>query len=85
MSELREAPLEQREAISEWLSRASENVERWGLQDTETLLLAMTEELGEISQAHLEAEHENGDPERVREELADLMALGIQLDRRRSE
>lgn len=65
--------------------RAEKNVEKWGLQREETLLLAMQEEMGELTQAHLEAEHEGGDPERLREELIDLMALAHQLDWRREE
>ena len=68
--------------VAEWFVKALENTEKWGLQNTETLILAMTEELGEISQAHLENQHENGDGDRVAEELADLGALCIQLARR---
>ena len=65
-----------------WHHKASENVAEWGLQDTETLLLAMQEELGELTQAHLESVHEDGDPERVAEEMADLGALLFQLHMR---
>jgi NTP pyrophosphatase (non-canonical NTP hydrolase) len=61
-----------------WLGQASENIEEWGLQDEETLLLAIQEELGELTQAHLEARHEDGDPDRVDDELDDLGALLLQ-------
>ena len=61
-----------------WLGKASENIEEWGLQDQETLLLAIQEELGELTQAHLEARHEGGDPARVDDELDDLGALLLQ-------
>lgn len=62
---------------------ASENIERWGLQSEETLLLAIQEELGELSQAHLEAQYEDGNPGRIDEELDDLGALLLQLHERR--
>ncbi|UTF52830.1 hypothetical protein [Natronosalvus rutilus] len=62
-----------------WRGKASDNIEKWGLQREETLLLAIQEELGELTQAHLEATHEGGDPGRVAEELDDLGALLIQL------
>ncbi|WP_227015548.1 hypothetical protein [Haloarcula sp. JP-L23] len=65
-----------------WHHKAAENVQRWGLQDTETLLLAMQEEMGELTQAHLEATHEDGDHERIEAELADLGALLLQLHMR---
>jgi NTP pyrophosphatase (non-canonical NTP hydrolase) len=63
----------------EWWDKASENVEKWGIQDIETLLLAMQEEMGELAQAYLEARSEGGDHVRIGEELADLAALCIQL------
>lgn len=68
-----------RQELAYWLEKAEENVEEWGLQDVETLLLAMQEEQGELSQAHLEAEHEDGDAARIASELDDLAALCIQL------
>lgn len=61
-----------------WLGKASENIDEWGYQDEETLLLAIQEELGELTQAHLEARAEDGNPARVGEELDDLGALLIQ-------
>jgi NTP pyrophosphatase (non-canonical NTP hydrolase) len=65
--------------FASWLHKADQNVEKWGLQDEETLLLAMQEELGELTQAHLEARAEDGDPDRVDEEMDDLGALLLQL------
>lgn len=65
-----------------WMGKASENIDKWGLQKEETLLLAIQEELGELTQAHLEARHEDGDPARVGEELDDLGALLLQLHER---
>lgn len=62
-----------------WKQGARENVERWGKQGIETVLLATQEELGELSQAVLEARDEDGDPERIRAELDDLAALMFQL------
>jgi NTP pyrophosphatase (non-canonical NTP hydrolase) len=62
-----------------WLNKASENIEEWGVQDERTLLLAIQEELGELTQAHLEANAEAGDDARICEELDDLGALLLQL------
>lgn len=79
----------QREASSalfdRWMGKADRNIETWGLQDEATLLLAIQEELGELTQAHLEAEHEDGDPARIDEELDDLGALLLQLHERRQQ
>lgn len=60
-------------------TQATKNTEKWGVQDVPDLILAMLEELGEISQAHLQAEHEGGDPGRIYEEAKDLGALCLQL------
>jgi len=72
-----------REASSDlfdrWMGKASDNIDNWGLQSEETLLLAIQEELGELTQAHLEARDEDGDPARVGDELDDLGALLLQL------
>lgn len=62
-----------------WATKAGENVEKWGEQDVDTLLLAAQEELGELTQARLEARAEDGDPRRVFNELADLAALMFQI------
>jgi len=66
-----------------WMGKASENIEEWGLQDEETLLLAIQEELGELTRAVLEARYEGGDERAIDEELDDLGALLIQFDERR--
>lgn len=68
--------------FASWHGKASENTQEWGLQDRETLLFAMQEELGELTQAHLEAEHEGGDRERLSKELDDLGALLLQFHMR---
>ena len=83
-----EGGFEQFEASSSlfdrWMSKADENIHEWGLQDEETLLLAMQEELGELTQAVLEARAEGGDPGRIDRELDDLGALLIQFHERRN-
>ena len=65
-------------AFGEWQRKAEENVNEWGIQDRQTLLLAMQEELGELTQAVLEAEHEGGSVSRELDELDDLGALLVQ-------
>lgn len=62
-----------------WEEKARSNLDRWGVQSVETLLLAMQEEMGELTQAHLEARDEDGDSAAVRDELDDLAALCYQL------
>ena len=71
--------LSARQELGYWAEKAEENVEEWGLQDVETLLIAIQEEQGELAQAYLEAEHEDGEAARIASELADLAALCIQL------
>ena len=68
-------------AQERWRDRAESNIDEWGLQDVETLLLAMQEELGELTQAHLQARDEDGASGRVADELDDLGALCVQLER----
>lgn len=66
--------------ISEiWNEKAEKNMDKWGIQDPVVILLAIQEELGELTQAYLEATYENGEKERVREEMHDLGALLYQL------
>ena len=60
-----------------WEEQAHENVEKWGLQGPETLALAMTEELGELVQAILQYNWEDGEFDAIEDELCDLMAVGI--------
>ena len=62
-----------------WRRKAERNVDRWGVQDVETILLAMQEEHGELAQAFLEARDEGGDRDRIIAELDDLAALCVQL------
>lgn len=62
-----------------WQAKAADNLAQWGPQSVPVLLLAMQEEQGELAQAYLEAEYENGDASRISEELADLGALCFQL------
>lgn len=62
-----------------WRQQAERNVDEWGEQRVETLLLDAQEELGELTQAHLEARAEGADPARRGEELDDLGALCVQL------
>lgn len=62
-----------------WEKKAVENLNRWGEQSLSELLLATQEELGELTQAVLEADVEDGDPDLIQEELDDLAALMYQL------
>lgn len=62
-----------------WWEMAGDNIEEWGLQDPETLLLAAQEELGELTQAVLEHRHEGGDLNAAIQELDDLAPLMYQL------
>ena len=62
-----------------WHAKANENIDEWGIQDPAVILLAMQEELGELTQAYLEATYEDGDQELPREEMHDLGALLFQL------
>jgi NTP pyrophosphatase (non-canonical NTP hydrolase) len=62
-----------------WERKAEENVEEWGQQNIETLLLAIQEELGELTQATLEYRAEDGVYAPLFEELDDMGALLIQL------
>lgn len=62
-----------------WYSKADENVDKWGIQNPAVVLLAMQEELGELTQAYLEGTYEDGDRQAVREELHDLGALCVQM------
>lgn len=65
-----------------WKQKAEENVEKWGVQTFLELIAVMTEEMGEVTQAILEAQQEDGDPECIIEELDDMMAVGYQLQQR---
>ncbi len=51
-SELVERSLDS--ALERARGRALANMDQWGLQDSETLILHMAEELGEVSREHIE-------------------------------
>lgn len=59
--------------------KAAENLAKWGMQDFETLGLAVAEEAGELAQAILQYLHEGGDRGRIMEEAVDLGALCLQV------
>lgn len=59
--------------------KAANNIEKWGVQDLETIGLAIAEETGELCQAILQAKSEGGDPARIMEEARDLAALCLQI------
>lgn len=61
-----------------WYDKADKNVDEWGIQDPAEVLLAMQEELGELTQAYLEATYEDGDRDLPEDELDDLAALCYQ-------
>jgi NTP pyrophosphatase (non-canonical NTP hydrolase) len=63
-----------------WLTRrANRNLQKWGVQDLETLGLAVAEECGELCQAILQARHEGGDSAAIAREAIDLGALCLQV------
>jgi NTP pyrophosphatase (non-canonical NTP hydrolase) len=63
-------------------TKAEQNIVKWGLQDYETLGLAIAEEAGELAQAILQYRHEEGFEERICDEAADLGALCVQMLKR---
>jgi NTP pyrophosphatase (non-canonical NTP hydrolase) len=65
--------------VRAFADQAAKNLEKWGNQDMETLCLAIAEETGELAQAILQARHEGGDPDRIRQEAIDLGALCAQM------
>ena len=63
-----------------WIAcRASENLDKWGVQDFETLGLAVCEEAGELAQAILKNKHEGGECSRITHEALDLASLCVQV------
>ena len=72
-----------------WVDKATENVNKWGRQDKETLVMAMMEELGELTQAILQYNELDHDIpnlvehqlkyQRMVDELDDLAALMFQM------
>ena len=73
------------ERLKPFADRATRNVEKWGPQDFVSLGLAVCEEAGELAQAILQAQHEGGAPERIKDEAVDLGALCIQVVERYEE
>jgi len=67
------------ELAQEWIEKADKNVDKWGDQDVETLLLVAQEELGELTRAILEYQHEEGTYDRIFDELDDLGPVLFQL------
>lgn len=63
-----------------WESKAVDNETEWGSQSIEVLLLALGEEYGELIRAYLQYVYEDGDIGDIEAELADMMALGYQID-----
>jgi hypothetical protein len=69
-----------KDAYLAWVrQRAADNLAKWGVQDVETLGLAVAEEAGELAQAILQARFEGGSPMRIIEESCDLAALCLQV------
>jgi len=65
----------------EWRLKALENVEKWGLQDIESIMLATQEELGEFVQAYHEDTYENADGEPLDEQQPLSECTDEKLDR----
>lgn len=80
-----DVPMDGLRLFAAWHAQASENVEKGRVQSEEALLLAMQEEMGGLTQAFLEAEHEDGEPERIDGELDNLGALLFQFHMTRQE
>lgn len=62
-----------------WDEQAAENIDEWGVQHPLELFAAISEEVGEIEQAYLEATHEGGSEGAVEDEIDDLGPLLMQL------
>ena len=62
-----------------WRDQAELNVEEWELQEIDTVLLAIMEELGETAQAYLECEYEGKSEIALYGEIDDLAPLMWQL------
>ena len=66
--------------LSHWRAAAVDNIDEWGMQSPETVMLAMMEELGEVVQARLEYTAGDGEYARIQRELDDLAPLCWQLE-----
>lgn len=67
------------------VTKANININKWGLQTPDTILLAMMKELGELTQAFLQYNYENGDYQKIDKEIYDLLALCEQFERSMKE
>ena len=65
--------------VRPFVMQAHRNVRKWGVQDVETLGLAVSSEAGELAQAILQHKNENGDRDQIRHEAVDLGALCVQV------
>ena len=76
--------------MKEWINKANKNIKKWGVQSLDILLLAMMEELGELTQAFLQykyidpLENKNIEDDEIKynhiiNELNDLAALIYQM------
>jgi len=65
----------------EWRLKALENVEKWGLQDIESIMLATQEELGEFVQAYHESTYEDSEGNPLEEQQDIAECTDEQLDR----
>lgn len=61
------------------VAKAAANMAKWGMQDFQTLGLAVAEEAGELAQAILQHLHEGGERDRICDEAVDLGALCLQV------
>jgi len=69
-----------RDRGDELKSRAARNLDKWGLQTSDTLFIVAGEELGELARALLEAKGgELGSVVQIREEALDLGAVCLQI------
>ena len=79
---------ETKSIMTNWLNnkicqKVEKNLEKWGLQTMNELLLATMEELGELTRAYLRQRYEHGDQKEIDDELDDLAALIFQMKLRR--
>ncbi len=67
------------DSLAKFRLRAEANVGKWGLQDKQTLGLAIAEGCGELAKAILKHRHEGGTLLYIMREATDLGALCIQI------
>ena len=68
------------DAITAMYEKSKQNMAKFGKQSFQILIVAMTEELGELAQAYLQAEFDGKPKTRIYEEAIDLGALCLQFD-----